>query len=312
MLRKRALIGKDTFDIGSRYMAVGQTVRGENNATRVYDFLNEEWIEFEEAPTTNVSSRGRVLFIKNGTELVVASWVGLYVYDTSDWSRKPVPITNSNGRAYSFAISPDGTLGVVGMSGSPYLRLYQMSDWAKLADLDAMPSKSVGDVAFSPDGKWLACAMSYDPYLLIYNTMDWSPEIIDTSSQEGGKLAYFTKDSKLFFAKGRVYDTSDWSNQSNSATVLVATSTERYVAGIHQSIARFGLQDKRTLKLISTGISYAGLEIRSCEFTRNGAYMSIDAGGGAIDFYDTKLFKKRFTLQSPLSTPVTAIDFSPF
>ncbi len=91
-------------------------------------------------------------YIAAGKTLVIGTYTGIFVYDTTTWET-PRLIDTGAQSTYSMAVSADGQMVAAGMV-SGVIQLYQISDGKMLRELKGH-TDTVTSVAFSPDGQTL-------------------------------------------------------------------------------------------------------------------------------------------------------------
>lgn len=135
------------------------------------------------------------------------------------------PDADMDGRGYTAAFSPDGSLLAVGGLDAPYLTIFSVDTTTgaltRLATPGSPPTAEVNDVAFSPDGGLLVVAMAVSPYLLLYSvsatTITRLANISETPHYTAG-LA-FTPDGTYLAAAGH-YSLGEMAIYSVSGTTL--------------------------------------------------------------------------------------------
>lgn len=155
-----------------------------------------------------------------------------YLYVTDMAEGRPLFLQdNPASTLYCCAFSPDGTLLVIGHSGSPYITIYNTADWSKRPSLSQLPSGTPYGLAFSADGSKLAVAHDTSPFVTIYNTADWTklPNPSQLPPSGGGRSVSFSPDGAKL-AVGHfsspyvtIYNTEDWTKIANPAQLPTGT-----------------------------------------------------------------------------------------
>ena len=98
-----------------------------------------------------------VMFAPNGKYFVVASTIGIWIYDAQIGNELSL-LREENPYIDSIAFSPDGSM-LAFSSNDEYIRIYDTSNWKIIRRLH-IENRYPGPIIFSPDGKTIASANS--------------------------------------------------------------------------------------------------------------------------------------------------------
>lgn len=151
----------------------------------------------------------------------VLSAVGLYktafaVVDGDETIHHPLPDISGNG--LSCAVSPDGSILIVGVDSSPYMHVIRTDTWSELPGFSSPITAKVRGLSFSHDGGRLAVAVDGGSHALyVLDTGDWSIEQSLVPGVDGYTVAYMPDSTAIAVGLETnpylmVINTSDWSN----------------------------------------------------------------------------------------------------